>query len=386
MTLMASAASVARHRPARRALARTFRVGIIAPSRFAVAEPFVGGLEAHIWLLARTLRERGHHVTLFAAAGSDPSVANRFEAYPQMGPRDLVRRDVSHDPQLVADEHRAYLRLMTRLTQTDRASFDVIHNHSLHYLPVAMAHRLPAPVVTTLHTPPIRMVELAMRTTRDHRSRTVAVSRHTAHAWTDSAGPVGVVHNGVDTDRWRPGPGGARLVWSGRIAPEKGVDLAIEAARIAGLGIDLAGPIVDDAYFERCVRPHLGPQVRHLGHLRQEVLAETVGRAAAALVTPRWDEPYGLVAAEALSCGTPVAAFARGGLPEILTPACGRLAIADDVHDLARCVTEAVGLSREAARKRALQHCSAATMTDTYEQLYREVGAHRLAARRRVSA
>ena len=349
------------------------RVAVLAPCRYPIAEPFAGGLEAHVWLLSRSLRNRGHEVTLFAAAGTDRGIAQRHRAFATLGPVEPgSRRDISAEPALVAAEHRAYLSLMTHLTDGPER-FDVIHNHSLHYLPVAMAHRTCAPMVSTLHTPPIRMIELAMRTTTGTHHSLAAVSRHTAESWSSAIGPVNIVPNGVDTEHWRPGPGGGPLIWFGRIVPEKGLDLAIEAARRSGRELEIAGPVGDPSYFEDTISPLLGPDVRYLGHLNQIDLARQVGRSCAALVTPRWDEPYGLVVAEALACGTPVAAFARGGIPEIVSPECARLAPADDVVALARCIDEAVTLSRAAARARALRQCSVTTMVERYEQMYRQV-------------
>jgi glycosyltransferase involved in cell wall biosynthesis len=208
--------------------------------------------------------------------------------------------------------------------------------------------------------------------------RFVAVSRHTAAAWGPVAGPIEVVPNGVDLLRWTPGPGGGPLVWSGRIVPEKSPHLAIEAARAAGLPLQLAGPVVDHGYFDREIAPRLGDGVQYLGHLAQQALAATVGAASAALVTPDWDEPYGLVVAEALACGTPVAAFDRGGVPEVLTPECGRLVPGGDVPALAVAVREATTLSRTAARERAVTACSVESMAVAYEEIY-----HSLARARR---
>ena len=115
-------------------------------------------------------------------------------------------------------------------------------------------------------------------------------------------------------------------MWTGRLVPEKAPHLAIQAAAAAGMGIDLAGPLSDLAYYRDVVRPLLGGHARYLGHLAHADLAEVVSHAAAAVVTPVWDEPYGLVVAEALACGTPVVAFARGGIPEVLDDdRCGAL-------------------------------------------------------------
>ncbi|MDP9166309.1 MAG: glycosyltransferase, partial [Actinomycetota bacterium] len=266
-----------------------------------------------------------------------------------------------------------YVSVMMELAGALRNSFDVVHNHSLHYIPLALARTIQIPMLTTLHTPPLPWMESAVALPGGVASRFVAVSAFTAAQWLPVNGVVPVIANGIDLTTWRPGSGGNHAVWSGRIVPEKGLTAAIVAARRAGIPLRFAGPIDDVEYYEQQVRPLLGPDVSYEGHLRQDDLAELVGSAAVALVTPRWEEPYGLVVAEALACGTPVAAFARGGIPEILDASSGRLAYPDDLDDLARAIGQAAGLSRADARRRAETHCSQDVMIDKYVAKYHEV-------------
>jgi glycosyltransferase involved in cell wall biosynthesis len=266
------------------------------------------------------------------------------------------------------------LQLLLELADRARGSFDVVHNNCLHHLPVAMARSLPVPMISTLHTPPTPWLESAIQAGPCPVFFT-AVSTHTARAWQHVIPALRVIRNGVDLDRWHPGPGGGPLVWSGRLVPEKGADLAIRAARIAGMPLDIAGPIADRRYFAAKVEPLLGGDVRYRGHLRHEELVLLVGSASACLVTPRWDEPYGLVAAESLACGTPVCGFARGALPEILDSGCAVLTRPDDVNQLADALPTAVRLPRDRARAHAAAHCSQDLMISQYHNLYRELAA-----------
>jgi glycosyltransferase involved in cell wall biosynthesis len=349
------------------------RVALIGAACHPIAEPFAGGLEAHVWALARGLQDAG--------PGSDATLG--IELLDLRLPRvsDAARADVSMPPARALDEHHAYLDLMIRLADPDALDgFDIVHNHSLHHLPIAMAHTLDIPMLSTLHTPPTPWLESAIQIRDDCPVTFAAVSEHTAAAWSQLLPGVRVVPNGVDVDRWPVGPGGGPVVWFGRLVPEKGAHLAIDAAVRAGVPIDVAGPISDRDYFAAEVRPRLErPGVRYLGHLTHDRLQAVLGRATAAIVTPCWDEPYGLVVAEALACGTPVCGFARGALPELLDADCGRLVAGGDVDGLAAAIAMSPTLSRRAARRRAETTCSIAVMIDRYEQLYDEL-AGRVAA------
>jgi glycosyltransferase involved in cell wall biosynthesis len=352
---------------------RPLRIAIIADRRHPVAEPFAGGLEAHVWHLATALRGRGHEVTLFAGEESDPHVATHRLRPAHLELSRSARRDPSMPAEAWMQDHHAYLELMLRLGSDLADSFDVVHNHSLHFLPVAMASVVRASMITTLHTPPTPWLESAIRAGGAQRMRFVAVSAHNAGMWRSIVPNVSVAPNGVDCRLWPAGFGGDGLIWFGRITPEKAPHLAIAAARRAGLPLRLAGPIHDRRYFDRQVQPALSPDVVYLGHLRQKALAAEVGRAAVTLVTPVWDEPYGLVVAESLACGTPVVAFDRGGIPEILTAESGEVVPRGDVEAMAAAALRAARLSRADCVRRAESYCDLPHMVDTYLGLYADM-------------
>ena len=349
------------------------RVVVIAPHRHRIREPFAGGLEAHVWHLVRRLRDLGHEVILAAAEGSDgvePGLA--FPRRPWRA-SPAAARDVSMPAPEFMAEHHAYLGVMLALAEGRYGDVDVVHNHSLHHLPVAMAGALPTPMLTTLHTPPTPWLESAvMLADPQHGSRFAAVSGFTADAWSVLPERPMVVHNGVDLDEWPLGEGGDWLVWSGRLVPEKCPHLAIDAARLAGMPLRVAGPLSDREYFAREIAPRLGPDVQYVGHLAHNDLAALVGSSAAALVTPCWDEPFGLVVAESLACGTPVAAFRRGGIPEVVaTPECGSLVDPEDVEALAAALPRVVALDRHTVREHARSSLSVERMVADYLDVYR---------------
>lgn len=354
------------------------RICLIASNRFPIREPFAGGLEAQTHALASALTNRGHRVALFAGPDADPALDAVNLSAPLFWPSSAACTDFGAPPAQWMADHHAYLSLMLELAAERAGEFDLVHNNSLHYLPVAMAHTLPVPLLTTLHTPPLPWLESALAM-RAPTSTFVAVSDFCRRTWTHSVDAV-VVRNGVDTSVWTPGPGGREAVWSGRITPEKAPHEAIDACRLLGIPLRLVGPISNPAYYTDAIAPRLGDGVTHLGHLAHRELCDVVRRSSVALVTPDWDEPYGLVAAEAMACGTPVAAYARGALPEVLGDTGGVLATPGDVEDLARAATRAVGLDRGAVRDFAVRTCSLTAMVDQYEALYQELAAPSRAA------
>lgn len=346
------------------------RVSVIGPSRHPVVEPFAGGQEAHTAALVAGLRRRGHRIRLYAAAGTDPGLADELVTHPDLPRLSAVAALDANLPEpdfLTA--HHTYTAVVAHIIAT--GDVDVVHNQSLHHLPLSLSVALPAPLLTTLHTPPFPWMELgAALATPD--ARFVAVSHALAALWTELDPRPDVILNGVDPGVFRAGPGGPDLVWVGRLTPEKGADLALDAATRAGRSIRLVGPVSDPGWYDEVIRPRLGAAATHIGHLDQAATAGVVGASSVALVTPRWDEPFGLVAAEAAMCGTPVVAVGRGGLVEVVDPSTGVLVRPgpDDevVDEIAAALAEAAALDRATVRAHAVKHLSVDRMVDAYEE------------------
>lgn len=342
-------------------------VAIVATARFAITEPAAGGLEVHTRVLATELLARGHKVTVYAAGGDGPFDVEVMLPVDFTG-SETARRDVASPAVTLLSEHHSYLDAMLRIADADH---DVVHVNAVHYLPFVSSSLVRAPMVGTLHSPPTPWLESAIVLAKRSRRPPwlISVSAANAKAW--GHGVVNeVIHNGIDLTSWMTGPGGDGVVWTGRLAPEKAPHLAIDAARAAGRSITLLGPVFDDAYFDREVVPRLDHDVTYLGHADTAGLAEAVGRAAVAVVTPEWEEPFGLVVAEALACGTPVAAFDRGALAELLDDRVGRLAPPADVPALARAIDVASGLDRATCRRVAEDRFAATTMAKRYERCF----------------
>lgn len=327
------------------------------------------------------LRRRGHFIRLYAAPGTDPRIADELIAYQALPELSAV---AAIDPQLPEPDFlRDHHCLMggTAHFLSHGGGFDLIHNQTLHYLPLTMSAVLGVPVVTTLHTPPFPWMELGIALASD-KAHYVGVSEAAARQWTTLSHPATVIPNGVDTRRFPPGPGGESLAWIGRMVPEKGADLAVRVAMAAGRPIRLAGPIADAEWFDRVIRPMLSGQVQYLGHLNHLDTSALLGTCGAMLMVPRWDEPFGLVVAEAALSGTPTLGLARGGLPEVVDERIGVLVPTADHDDptvgrLTAAIPATLGLPRAEVRAQALDRFSADRMAEAYEQLFLSLAAHR---------
>jgi glycosyltransferase involved in cell wall biosynthesis len=180
------------------------------------------------------------------------------------------------------------------------------------------------------------------------------------------------IPHGVALDRLAPdGPPGAHLLFLGRLEPSKGPDLAIAAATELGRELVLAGPVNDEPFFAARIAPFLGERVRHAGVVTGARKARLLAEAACLLVPSRAEEAFGLAAAEAMACGTPVAALARGALAEVVEPGVtGALAAEEDA--LADAVRTAVTLDRRRVRARAAERFDIARTAERYVRWYGE--------------
>ncbi len=348
------------------------KIAIVGLLHHPIAEPFAGGMESHTWWLAKKLIERGHDVTLFASGDSDPTLGlspcinSAFATHPKA--QTILGRQ--------ACNMTAYASVIHQICQED---FDIIHNNALHPFLLLSAADLPVPMLTVLHTPPYKELAAAVKyaAARNNLGRLMAaaVSQSLAAQWAPFIS-ANVVHNGIDVDSWpfisQVLPN--RALWYGRIVPEKAPHLAIQAALKAGYSIQFAGPIGNTNYFEETVVPLMqSDRVTYLGHLSHLEIKQALAQASVFVNTPLWAEPYGLVYAEALASGTPVATFDSGASTEILDGRSGVAVQEETVEALAEAIATAAQLSRQDCRHRAESFCHIDTMISGYEQMYRQL-------------
>ena len=351
------------------------KVALIAPQVTVINEPQRGGSQAFLSDLARGLTRRGHDVHVYAATGSDIPGATVIDTGidPQTLAATLYRASSpAPDP---SPAEAAFAGVYATVRQT---RYDVVHNHAFDAPAVALAAGLGAPVVHTLHLPPDRAVTAALRlVSQDGGPPAVAtVSASQAQAWRRAVRVDAILPPLVPTASiaWSRSAG-AGAVFGGRLSPEKGAAQAIDIARAAGVPIDVYG----DAYDAGYARDQIGPRrdlpgvTMHPGVPRASLWA-AMARAAVVLYPSQWDEPFGMAAAEAQACGTPVVAFARGALGEVIADErTGFLVPPGDIRAAAGAVTRAAGISRLACREHAEAHLDLERSLEAHERLYQRV-------------
>ncbi len=349
------------------------RIAVLSHLKFPIAQPFNGGVESFVHRLCHSLADRGHEVSLLASGDSD-SALNLVPITPVATVPSSMELPEERRGEWIYETERDAFRKAFRILY--HGNYDVIHNCCLSSKVMRLSHHLGKPFLTTLHIPPgedYRLDQPHLQNTA--RVRYAAISESNRDAWFPYVGGQSLVRNGVP----RPASGSALVpadeiagaFWFGRIHPDKGVHLAIQAAALAGMRLRFAGPVPDQKYFAETVSPLIRDGVEYLGHLDGHGIAEELGRAAVSVVTPLWDEPFGLVVAESLAMGAPVAAFRRGAIPEILCKASGRIVAPGCVESLARAMLECTRLSRADCRQRFETHFSQHRMILQYEEIYK---------------
>jgi UDP-glucose:tetrahydrobiopterin glucosyltransferase len=360
------------------------KLAIVAPLVSPIVEPQRGGSQAFVSELARRLVRRGYDVHLYAASGSAVQGV------------EVIDTGVDHH-RLAATLYRPSRGTVAGLNAAERAfarvydrvgagGYDVVHNHAFDAPAIDLASGLSAPVVHTIHLPPEASVAAAIRrATRRHRRVAVAcVSVSQANAWRRFVPVDAILPPYIPTRQIRFSPtAGPGVVFAGRFSPEKGAADAIAIARRAGAAIDVFGDSYDAEYARTEIDPWRSqPGVTVHSAVPQTQLWEVMGRAAVVLCPACWEEPFGMVAAEAQACGTPVVAFRRGALPEVIIhDTTGFLVEPNDNGAAAEAVRRAFMLSRSDCRAHAENDLDIDTSLDAHERLYERVASARLGAR-----
>jgi glycosyltransferase involved in cell wall biosynthesis len=338
------------------------RIAQVAPLFESVPPRMYGGTERVVSYLTEDLVRQGHDVTLFASGDSETS-ARLVAGCPQALWQEPGCRDtLPHHVQLV--------ELVAR--EADR--FDVIHFH-LDYVHFPAVSRLPCPSVTTLHG---RLYPPDEERLFDVYPKVPLVSISDAQRQPiPRANWQATVYHGMplDTHTFCERPG-SYLAFLGRVSPEKGLDKAVEIAGLAGIPLRVAAKIYPEErpYYEQVIEPlfQASRWVEFVGEVGGRSKDTFLGGARALLFPIDWAEPFGLVMIESMACGTPVIAFRRGSVPEVMTEGVTGFVV-DDVPAAVEAVRATAALDRRACRQAFVERFGVTRMASDYQAVYRRL-------------
>ncbi len=344
-------------------MVKPLRVAMLAPVAWRTPPLAYGPWEQVTSTLTEGLVARGIDVTLFATL--DSVTTGRLDG--------ICPHGYGDDP---AMDGRVWEALHVSHALARSAEYDLVHNH-LDWLPLAFAAHSRVPMVTTIHGFSAPAILPAYE-----RAHSAYVSISDADRVPELTYAATVYH-GVDAGPLplNPDPGpDAGLVAFGRIHPDKGTHEAIAIARRLGRRLTICGPVQDQRYFDEQVAPSLdGDRVAYLGSVGPQGRAQVLGQASVLLHPIGFAEPFGLAVVESMLCGTPVVAYRRGSMAEIVDEGITGY-LADDIESAAEHVAAAEALDRGAVRQGALQRFGVDAMVEGYLAVYEQVlsGGHGL--------
>ena len=337
------------------------RIAQISPLHESVPPKLYGGTERVVHFLTEALVDLGHEVTLFASGDS----RTRAELVP-CAPAALRLDEHCTDP--LAHHVNMFERVFARAHE-----FDVMHFHT-DYLAFALAQRQPVPHVATMHG---RMDFADYQPLFETFSSVPLVSISDAQRDPlPDANWRGTVYHGLPPDLYHLIPGrGSYLAFVGRISPEKRVDRAVEIARRLGMPLKIAAKIARDDrdYYESEIKPLFAdPLVEYVGEIGESEKNAFLGGAAALLFPIDWPEPFGLVMIEAMACGTPVVAFRRGSVPEVMHDGVSGYVV-DSIDQAVAATARAIELPRTGVRAYFEERFSAQRMANDYVTIFEQL-------------
>lgn len=332
------------------------KIAMLSPIAWRTPPRHYGPWENVVSLLTEGLVEHGIDVTLFATG--DSQTRSRLHSVCPTG--------YEEDPEMLPKVWEC-LHIAEVFEQGD--DFDLIHNH-FDYLPLTYSGMTTTPVLTTIHgfsSPKILPVYKKF----NRKCFYVAISEADKSPELEY---TATIHHGIDLGRFSFRPDrGEYLLFFGRIHPEKGTAECIEVARQTGMKLIMAGIIQDQAYFDTKVRPHLdGERIVYVGSAGPQQRDELLGGAYALLHPISFDEPFGLSVVESMACGTPVVAFSRGSMPEII--AHGETGfLTDDIDGMVKSLGNVKDIDRRKCRQWAEAHFSVDRMVTDYIKVYESI-------------
>ncbi len=335
------------------------KIAQVSPLTESVPPLQYGGIERIVSYLTEELVAQGHDVTLFA---SGDSVTSSTLIAPC---KRALRLDGCKEPQ-------AHHLVMFEELYRRSSDFDIIHFHT-GYQHFPMGRRLTVPHVTTHHGR-LDIPEITLLNREFQEIPVVSISDSQREPL-PYANWQGTAYNGLPLDLYHcQSSPNDYLAFLGRISPEKGIDEAIDIARQTGRKLKIAAKIdpVDEQYFTEIIQPLLAlPGIEFIGEISDAQKQDFLGNASALLFPINWPEPFGLVMTEAMACGTPVIAYNRGAVSEVIEHGVTGF-IVDDLHEAIRAVDELHAIDRQQCRRVFEERFSAQRMTQDYLGLYEQ--------------
>lgn len=339
-------------------MSRPLRIALVAPPWYEVPPEGYGGIEQVVGELANGLTERGHDVFLLAAGDdrTDATLIRTFDEPQEIGAPDAETIGLVHAAR-AADV-------------LETIEVDIVHDHTLTGALLARAHS--APTVVTVHGP----IDAALEAYYAETEVSLVAISDAQRRTTPELSWVATVYNAIDVGSY---PFLAEkddaFLFLGRFSPDKGVEEAIEIARATGDRLVIAAKCEEAderAYYEETILPQLDARIRYLGAVQGDEKLELLRTSRALLFPIQWEEPFGMVMIEAMACGTPVLATARGSVPEVVVDGATGF-IRPDVAQLIEAAGRVDELDPDACRAHVLSRFDVPTMCAGYEGAYERV-------------
>lgn len=331
------------------------KIAVLSPIAWRTPPRHYGPWESVASNITEELVARGHDVTLYATGDSLTNA--KLKA--------VCPRGYEEDPDIIPKVWEA-LHISNLFEDADH--YDIIHNH-FDFLPLTYSQLTTTPLLTTIHgfsSPGILPVY------RKYDDSTFYVSISDADRSPD-LNYTATVHHGINLSEFdfQPEPNDY-LLFFGRIHPDKGVREAIQIARGCGIKLVIAGIIQDQEYHQKYVDPELGDDIEYIGSVGPAARSQLLGNALAMLHPILFEEPFGLSVVESIACGTPVIAFDKGSMPELIEDGQNGFLV-DDVHEAVEAVENIDQIDRTYCRRYVEQNFTIGQMVDKYENVYEKV-------------
>ena len=354
------------------------KIAILAPPWIALPPEGYGGTERVIANLTDGLVKKGHEVMLFATG--DSKTAARLEFYHEKALGNNWRVKQNH--YLILQHIHKFLQIVKN------ENFDIIHNHA-SYTPLFFLDLQAWPFITTLHGAyNLQLLDLEREDDKDLQIKREILDKFRNQPFISISNQqrlgfpqlnyIKTVYNGIDPQKFRAGQGkGGYLTWLGRASPKKGLNIAIDVATKTGIPLKIAAFVdeLDKKYFDLSIKPLIeaNKNIEFVGELRSDEAKNNFFAGSIGTLFPLlWDEPFGIVMIESMACGTPVIAFNKGSVPEVIED--GKTGFIVETEDeMLKKVSQIENIDRNYCYQYAISRFSVEKMVDDYLEAYKIV-------------